>query len=83
MSHDMSHDMMSHVLYCRLINPAIKLFNGLSIIGSCHLSNNGIDLSKEPYTTEDLSIIKGGVVLLTAPIECMKFNFSNPKASTS
>ena len=53
---------------------------GVGVVGSCHMTSGPAhQLVHEPYTTEDLSNVRGGVAYLTSPMATLTFDFTNPE----
>lgn len=67
----------------RLLHPLLKSVTdgkGVRLFGTCKLSSDGRGLVKEPYHSEDLAVIRGGVVYLTRQdYQYHRFNFSDPQ----
>ena len=74
------------MIFFRLLNSLFScLFESKRrrVVGSCKVDKdvNAVQLCDEPYTTEDLSKIRGGVTYLTTPKETLVFDFTNPQVS--
>ena len=60
----------------------VSLFEdrGVGVVGSCHMTSGPAhQLVHEPYTTEDLSNVRGCVAYLTSPMATLTFDFTNPE----